>query len=119
MNENKKRKLEQAYVLLAWRIFVYLKATPDLLEVQSNREIYDAVREICIQHFTREDVNVTREESSKLIDSVSNAKAASDGKEYFIEQETIELYHPSRERDDKWTIRMLIELTFFNTEKYV
>ena len=119
MNESRKRRLEQAYVLLAWKIFVYLKANPSVLESNGNREICHAVRELCIQRFTSAEARVTREESTRLIDSVSDAKAASDGAEYFVEQETMDLFHPNRAHDHEWTVQILAELASFNAERYV
>ena len=119
MNESRKRRLEQAYVLLAWKIFIYLKANPSVLEINGNREIYDSVRELCIQYFTRDEARVTREESTKLIDSVSDAKAASSGAECFVEQQTMELFHPNRAHDHEWAVQILAELASFNAERYV
>ena len=51
MNEaERKYRLAQNYRHFAWRIMVYLKAHPDVLNTNNNQEVYDAVREIQIQY---------------------------------------------------------------------
>ena len=47
MNEaERKYSLAQNYRPFAWRIMVYLKVHPDVLNTNNNQEVYDAVREI-------------------------------------------------------------------------
>ena len=45
--------LHQAYRRLTWKIWVYLKANPDVLEANNNREIFDEMGKIQTQIFMR------------------------------------------------------------------
>ena len=45
--------LHQAYCRLTWKIWVYLKANPDVLESSDNREIFDETGKIQTQIFMR------------------------------------------------------------------
>ena len=47
-------RINQAWRHLARRIFVFLKANPDILAINDNQEIFDAVREIQIKHRLKE-----------------------------------------------------------------
>ena len=65
MNEaERKYRLAQNYRHFAWRIMVYLKAHPDVLNTNNNQEVYDAVKEIQIQHRLRATPKYTREDAA-------------------------------------------------------
>lgn len=36
---------------MAWKLWVYLKANPDILASNNNQEVYDAVQEISVRYF--------------------------------------------------------------------
>ena len=50
----RKHRINQMWRHLARRIFVYLKANPDILAINNNQEVFDVVREIQIKHRLKE-----------------------------------------------------------------
>ena len=111
MNEaERKYRIEQMWRHLALRIFVYLKANPNVLAMNNNQEVFDAVREIQISHRLKESPDYTYEKATDFVDFMCELQAKCDGKEYYVEQTTMDLYRPSAERDETWKTLILMEL---------
>ena len=71
MNEaERKYRLAQNYRHFAWRIMVYLKVNPDVLNANNNQEVFDAVREIQIQHCLKATPKYTREDAAEFVDFI-------------------------------------------------
>ena len=93
MNEAERRyRINQMWRHLAWRIFVYLKANPDVLATNNNQEVFNAVREIQIKHRLRATPRYTREEASEFVDFMCELEAKKYGLDYYVEQEEMDLY---------------------------
>lgn len=69
-----KERLLKAYRHFAWRIMVYLKANPDVLNTNNNQEVYDAVREIQIQYHLKHTPRYTREDAAYFVDFMCSLK---------------------------------------------
>ena len=44
-------ELSVTYRRMAWKVWVYLKANPEILAANNNQEVYDAVQEISVRYF--------------------------------------------------------------------
>ena len=105
----------KAWRRLAFRILVYLRANPGVLAANNNQEIYDRVREIQICYHRR-GTSKSDEEVGEIVDFLVELKIKhDDGNDYFVEQETMELYRPSAARDKEWELHVFIEILFYAT----
>lgn len=115
---NLKHRMRQAYRQLAWRIFVYLKANPDVLNVENNREVFCAVREIQIRHRLKKMPKYMRDNVADIVDIISDAEAKSVGLKYFVAQEIMDLYRPSYAHNAEWKVSLSVILLFYEPEIY-
>ena len=119
MNEaERKYRLAQNYRHFAWRIMVYLKAHPDVLNANNNQEVYDAVREIQIQHRLRATPKYTREDTACFVDFMCELEAKSKGATYYVEQNEMDLYRPSTERNKEWQVMFYLVLMCYDDGEY-
>ena len=109
----RKHRINQMWRHLARRIFVYLKANPDILAINNNQEIFDAVREIQVKHRLKESPGYTYEKAADFEDFMCELQAKCDGKDYYVEQDTMDLYRPSIEHDEAWKTMIFIELMMY------
>ena len=76
MNEaERKYHLAENYRHFAWRIMVYLKAHPEVLNANNNQEVYDTVREIQIQYHLKHTPRYTREDAAYFVDFMCELEA--------------------------------------------
>ena len=119
MNEaERKYRLAQNYRHFAWRIMVYLKANPDVLNANNNQEVYDAVREIQIHHRLRATPKYTREDAAYFVDFMCELEAKSEGATYYVEQNEMDLYRPSTERNEEWRVMFYLVLMCYDDGEY-
>ena len=119
MNEaERKYRLAQNYRHLAWRIMVYLKSHPDVLNANNNQEVYDAVREIQIQYRLRATPKYTRKDAAEFVDFMCELEAKSEGKNYFVEQGEMDLYRPSAEHTEQLQVMFYIVLMAYDDGCY-
>lgn len=119
MNEaERKYRLAQNYRHFAWRIMVYLKANPDVLNTNNNQEVYDAVREIQIQHRLRATPKYTREDAACFVDFMCELEAKSEGATYYVDQNEMDLYRPSTERNEEWRVMFYLVLMCYDGGEY-
>ena len=105
-----------AWRRLAFRIMVYLTANPDALASNNNQEIYDHVRKIQICYYKKDKPDKTDEEIGSTVDFLVELRIKhDDGNDYFVEQETMELYRPNAVRDKEWEVKTYIEMFFYAT----
>lgn len=106
----------KAWRRLAFRILVYLTANPDVLASNNNQEIYDHVRKIQIAYYKKDKPDKTDEEIGSTVDFLVELRIKhDDGNDYFVEQETMELYRPNAARDKEWEVKTYIEMFFYAT----
>lgn len=110
IESERKYRINQMWRQLARRIFVYLKANPDVLATNNNQEVYNAVRDIQIRHRLNESPDYTYEKAAEFEDFMCELQAKHDGKDYYVAQTSMDLYRPSTERDDTWKTLILAEL---------
>ena len=111
-----KLDMMKAWRRLAFRIMVYLTANPDILIANNNQEIYDHVRNIQIAYYKKDKSDKTDEEIGSTVDFLVELRIKhDDGKDYFVEQETMELYRPGAVRDQEWEAKAYIEMFFYAT----
>ena len=112
--------LHQAYRRLTWKIWVYLKANPDVLESNDNREIFDEIGKIQTQIFMRRYPEHTYEDAFSTQDFISGLEAKYHAEDYYFEQELMDLFRPSTPHDKEWKWKVFVELFFFsaNYERY-
>ena len=103
-------RLRQSWRHLARRIFVYLKANPNILNSNNNQEVFDYVREIQIQYREKHTPDYSYEDAAEFEDFMSDLESKSDGKSYYVEQEVMDLYRPSTEHSETWKTLMFAEL---------
>ena len=119
MNEaERKYRLAQNYRHFAWRIMVYLKANPDVLNANNNQEVYDAVREIQIQHRLSATPKYTREDAAYFVDFMCELEAKSEGATYYVDQNEMDLYRPSTERNEEWRVMFYLVLMCYDDGEY-
>ena len=119
MNEaERKYRLAQNYRHFAWRIMVYIKAHPDVLNANNNQEVYDAVREIQIQYHLKHTPRYTREDAVYFVDLMCELEAKKYGTTYFVEQNEMDLYRPSAEKNDEWRVMFYITLMGYDDGDY-
>ncbi len=106
----------KAWRRLAFRIMVYLTANPEILAANNNQEIYDHVRKIQIAYYKKDKADKSDEEIGSTVDFLVELRIKhDDGNDYFVEQETMELYRPNAVRDKEWELKVYIEMFFYAT----
>ena len=119
MNEaERKLHLAKNYRHFAWRIMVYLKAHPDVLKNNNNQEVYDAVREIQIQYRLKATPKYTREDAAYFVDFMCELEAKSEGATYYVDQNEMDLYRPSTERNEEWRVMFYLILMCYDEGEY-
>jgi len=113
-----KERLLKAYRHFAWRIMVFLKAHPEVLNDKNNQEVFDAVREIQIKYRLQATPKYTREDAASFVDFMCELEAKKYGLDYYVEQEEMDLYRPSTEKNEEWQVMFHIILMFYDDDNY-
>ena len=103
-------RIKQSWRHLARRIFVYLKANPNILNSNNNQEVFDYVREIQIRYRKIHTPDYSYEDAAEFEDFMCELQSKADGKNYYVDQEVMDLYRPSREDSDTWRMLLFNEL---------
>ena len=115
MDHNRmKRDLLTAYRRITWKIWVYLKANPDVLAENNNQEVYDEVARIQTDMYLRCNPDQTREEAFSTQDFISDLEAKYNADDYYFEQELMDLFRPSVEHNQAWGAMLFLELLFYS-----
>lgn len=107
-----KRDVLTAYRRITWKIWVYLKANPDVLATNNNQKVFDEVAKIQTEIYLRRNPNQTREEAFSTQDFLSDLEAKYNAEDYYFEQELMDLFRPSVEHNQTWGARMFLELFY-------
>lgn len=102
-----------AYRRITWKIWVYLKANPDVLAVNNNQEIFDKVAKIQTNLYLHCHPNKTYEDALSIQDFLSGLEAKYYAEDYYFEQELMDLFRPGIEHNQAWGVRMFQELFFY------
>ena len=113
-----KERLLKAYRHFAWRIMVYLKANPDVLNTNNNQEVYDAVREIQIQYHLKHTPRYTREDAAYFVDFMCELEAKHEGEKFYVDQREMNYYRPSVEKNEADKLMFFIILTAYDPGCY-
>lgn len=105
-----KQDVLTAYRRITWKIWVYLKANPDVLAENNNQEVYDEVARIQTDMYLRRNPNQTREEAFSTQDFISDLEAKYNADDYYFEQELMDLFRPRVEHNQAWGARLFLEL---------
>ena len=105
-----KRDLLTAYRRITWKIWVYLKANPDVLATNNNQEVFNEVAKIQTEIYLRRNPNQTSEEAFSTQDFLSDLEAKYNAEDYYFEQELMDLFRPSVEHNQAWGARLFLEL---------
>lgn len=122
MDHNRmKRDLLTAYRRITWKIWVYLKANPDILASNNNQEVFDEVARIQTEIYLRRNPEQTRDEAFSTQDFISGLEAKYNADDYYFEQELIDLFRPSTEHNETWKSRIFLELFSYSidSEAYI
>ena len=111
-----KRDLLTAYRRITWKIWVYLKANPDVLAENNNREIFDEVARIQTEIYLRRNPDQTRDEAFSTQDFISGLEAKYNADDYYFEQELMDLFRPSTEHNETWKSRIFLELFSYSID---
>ena len=115
MDHNRmKRDLLTAYRRVTWKIWVYLKANPDVLAENNNQEVFDEVARIQTDIYLRRNPDQTRDEAFSTQDFLSDLEAKYNADDYYFEQELMDLFRPGIEHDKAWGFKMFVELFFYS-----
>ena len=109
-----KHDLYTAYRRMTWKIWVYLKSNPDILAANNNQEVFDEVARIQTEIYLRRNPDQTRDEAFSTQDFISDLEAKYNEENYYFEQELMDLFRPSSERNEEWKSRMFLELLFYS-----
>ena len=115
-----KQDIFTAYRRVTWKIWVYLKANPDVLAENNNQEVFDEVARIQTDMYLRRNPDQTREEAFSTQDFISGLEAKYNADDYYFEQDLMDLFRPNIEHNQAWGTRMFIEMFFYsiNPESY-
>ena len=105
-----KQDVLTAYRRITWKIWVYLKANPDVLAENKNQEVYDEVARIQTDMYLRRNPDQTREEALSTQDFIADLEAKYNADDYYFEQELMDLFRPSVEHNQAWGARLFLEL---------
>ena len=105
-----KQDVLTAYRRITWKIWVYLKANPDVLAENKNQEVYDEVARIQTDMYLRRNPDQTREEAFSTQDFIADLEAKYNADDYYFEQELMDLFRPSVEHNQAWGARLFLEL---------
>lgn len=114
----RKYRFAQHYRHFAWRIMVYLKAHPDILNANNNQEIYDAVREIQIQYHLKHTPRYAREDAAYFVDFMCELEAKSECAKYYVGQREMEYFRPSTELTEADKLMFYIIITAYDDGCY-
>ena len=109
-----KQDVLTAYRRITWKIWVYLKANPDVLAENKNQEVYDEVARIQTDMYLRRNPDQTREEALSTQDFIADLEAKYNADDYYFEQELMDLFRPGIEHDKAWGFKMFVELFFYS-----
>jgi len=109
-----KQDVLTAYRRVTWKIWVYLKANPDVLAVNNNQEVFDEVARIQTDMYLRRNPDQTREEAFSTQDFISGLEAKYNADDYYFEQELMDLFRPSVEHNQAWGAMLFLELFFYS-----
>lgn len=105
-----KQDVLTAYRRITWKIWVYLKANPDVLAENNNQEVFDEVARIQTDMYLHRNPNQSREEAFSTQDFLSDLEAKYNAEDYYFEQELMDLFRPSVEHNQAWGARLFLEL---------
>ena len=111
-----KQDVLTAYRRVTWKIWVYLKANPDVLAVNNNQEVFDEVARIQTDMYLRRNPDQTREEAFSTQDFLSDLEAKYHAEDYYFEQELMDLFRPSTEHNETWKSRIFLELFSYSID---
>ena len=109
-----KQDVLTAYRRITWKIWVYLKANPDMLAENNNQEVYDEVAKIQTEIYLRRNPDQTRDEAFGTQDFLSDLEAKYHAEDYYFEQELMDLFRPSVEHNQAWGAMLFLELFFYS-----
>lgn len=113
-----RERITQAYRHFAWRIMVYLKANPTILNENNNHEIFDVVRGIQINYYLKANPNLTLDESEEFVDLMCEVEAKKSGSDYYVEQNEMDLYRPNIDHNKKWQLSFFFVLSLYDEASY-
>ena len=98
------------YRRLTWRIWVFLKANPDILQANNNQEILEHLAEIQAKLYVMREPDWTLENARASLELVSDLYASNNNGKYHFDQEILELFRPGAEHDQASSKRLLCEV---------
>lgn len=106
-------ELSVTYRRMAWKVWVYLKANPEILAANNNQEVYDAVQEISVRYYMHKYPDQTYERALEVQDLISDLEAKYLASDLYFEQDTLDIYRPGIPHDQRWAAMTFIELMFY------
>ena len=79
-----KQDVIAAYCRITWKIWVYLKANPNILAANNNLEVLDEVFKIQTNIYLRHNPNQTREEAFSTKNFISDLEAKYNADDYYF-----------------------------------
>ena len=98
------------YRRLTWRIWVFLKANPDILQANNNQEILEHLAEIQAKLYVMREPDWTLENARASLELVSDLYASNNDGKYYFDQEILELFRPGVEHDQVSSTRLFCEV---------
>ena len=111
-----KQDVLTAYRRITWKIWVYLKANPDILASNNNQEVFDEVARSQTEIYLRRNPEQTRDEAFSTQDFISGLEAKYNADDYYFEQELMDLFRPSTEHNETWKSRIFLELFSYSID---
>lgn len=106
-------ELSVTYRRMAWKVWVYLKANPEILAANNNQEVYDAVQEISVRRFVNKYPDYAYDRALEVQDLISDLEAKYQAYDLYFEQDTLDIYRPGIPHDQRWAAMTFIELMFY------
>ena len=106
-------ELSVTYRRMAWKVWVYLKANPEILAANNNQEVYDAVQEISVRRFVNKYPDYAYDRALEVQDLISDLEEKYQAYDLYFEQDTLDIYRPGIPHDQRWAAMTFIELMFY------
>lgn len=106
-------ELSVTYRRMAWKVWVYLKANPEILAANNNHEVYDAVQGISVRCFVNKYPDYAYDRALEVQDLISDLEAKYQAYDLYFEQDTLDIYRPGIPHDQRWSAMTFIELMFY------
>lgn len=105
--------LNGIYRLLSWKVWIYLRAHPDVMIMNNNCEVIDVVQNIHVQQYMEDHPGSIVEDVLKVLNLMVDLDAKFCGVNYQFEQTAIDLFRPNAVQNKIWEKKLFSAFDLF------